>query len=102
MKNLKIIDSKGNLYLICPFIERIKFLLNGYYIPDEDLVDINRQLEAISAIASVHQNECPDASIEDAKHKIVTPYNFQAAIGRMKALFPDQKDKIDEIIRIYL
>ena len=96
-------DSKGKLYVICPFIRKIEYLLSQENIPIEILFEITRHQDSIRQIASYYQgeNECGEVYSE----RIYEPYNFSQAIRQIKLLATSGKlteEKIDEVIRTYI
>ncbi len=108
MNNIKIHDSKGKLYYVCPFLERIgeivgKIHHEGEPIPTEELFEILRHLDSIREIAKHLRGEevfCGKLHVE----KIYEPYNFSAAIKNIKISLKVgnlTEEKIDEITKQY-
>lgn len=76
--SLKIRDSKGDLYLICPIIEKINKLMfnEGNKIDLDDMFSIQRHFDEIKEIAKVLQkelgyNDCPNQSDFSYKYSTV-------------------------------
>jgi hypothetical protein len=100
---MKIHDSKGKLYYICPFLAKIENILAEKLAP-EDMFEIRRHLDSIEAIAKNLRGEdvgCGELNYE----RIHSPYNFSAVIKQLKILSKTEvltETKIDEIIKTYL
>lgn len=88
MSKLKIKDKNGRLYQSCPHIDHIIEIIQKYdnIILPEELFDIIQNLEKVRQINRLLRES----------------YNFSAVIKNIKALSPEHKSKIDEIVKLYL
>lgn len=107
-EKIKIHDSQGKIYKICPFLEKIDEIAGRSFYEEkvlkiEEIFEIRQHLEAIREIAKFYQKE--EEYIEINVQNIHQPYNFIAAIRNLKLVIRqgnlDEK-KIDEILKIYL
>jgi hypothetical protein len=105
---MKITDSKGNLYVVCPFLEAISSII-APHLPIEEMFEAQRHLEAIREIAKVWQSKL---AIEiygveyDGTHgdKIAKPYNYTAVLKRLQIEIKNNtlnEQKFNEIINLY-
>ena len=106
---MKIKNSKGELYIVCPFLEKISFLAEPY-LPSEEMFELQAHLEAIREIAKVWQSKLnlelysgelePEYSVE----RIAQPYNYGVVLKRIRALVEYgalTTERFDEIINLY-
>lgn len=100
---MKIHDSKGKLYYICPFIDKISEILGEKSkLAPEDMFEVMRHLDSIREIAKFLQEGtiCGELNYEN----IYQPYNFSAALKQMKMfakLGALTEEKIDELTKTY-
>lgn len=89
----KICNSKGKIHNSCPYIDRIQDILGANHekFSPEDLIEINQKLEMVRTINAALREYLQPAE----------PYNFAAVIKRLKAIFPNDAEKINEIIKQY-
>lgn len=113
---LKIRNSKNELYVVCPFLDRISELVciitenNKEILPE--FFEINRCLEALREIAKVWQSEYNEALYDGkysevlANSNIALPYNYSAVLrhlrNKAKANITITENDINEIITTYL
>jgi hypothetical protein len=113
---LKIRNSKNELYVVCPFIDRILELVyvitnnNKEMLPE--LFEINRCLEALREIAKVWQSEYNEVLYNGkyseilANSNIALPYNYSAVLRNIRAKISlgvaITESDINEIIETYL
>jgi len=99
---MKIHDSKGKLYYICPFIEKMRALIHENNIPKDTIFEISRHMDSIMdiAIALRGKGDCPTLYAE----KIYKPYNFKALLGNIRLGIKSgnlTEKKLDEIVEMY-
>ena len=107
---LKIRNSKGELYLVCPIINKIECILSKSNIEVDTLFVIKRHLHEIQEIAKVWQKElgysdylCTD--FEYAASQIAKPYNYTAVLGHIRMNIKNNsltEEKLNEILELYL
>ena len=112
---LKIRNSKNELYVVCPFLDRISELISIITENDEDLpevFEIKRCLDGLREIAKVWQSEY-DNKLYGGKYSevlanslIALPYNYSAVLRnlriRVKTGGVITENDINEIIKTYL
>ena len=109
---LKIKNKTGDLYVVCPFLERLQELM--FLVCGEsnehiaELFEFNRTMDALREIAKVWQSEY-DNKLYGGKYShvlansnIALPYNFSAIIKTLKIAIPDKTDLINETVKTYL
>ena len=104
-KNLKIrTETRNEILLSCPFIDRIKDLLADHCdkLDPEVVVEMNHKLELIRRVNEElrHVLENKEVSVDLSTFK-EEPYNFNAVIKAIKLKFRKDKDVIDEIVKSY-
>lgn len=110
---LKIRNSKGQLYLVCPIIEKINMELcnENNKLDIDSMFEIQRHFDSIKEIAKVWQkelgyNDCPMHSDSDyASNEIANPYKYTAVLKNIRTHIKNNtltEEKLNEILEIYL
>jgi hypothetical protein len=109
---LKIKNKKGDLYVVCPFLERLQQLMRlvcgESSEHSNELFEFNRTIDGLREIAKVWQSEY-DNKLYNGKYSavlassnIALPYEFSAVIKTLKIRMPDKIDLINEVVKTYL
>lgn len=109
---LKIKNKKGDLYVVCPFLDRVQELMclvcGDSSEHSNELFEFNRMIDALREIAKVWQSEY-DKKLYNGKYSavlansnIALPYKFSAVIKTLKVRIPDKVDLINEVVQNYL
>ena len=112
-ETLKIRNSKGELYIICPIVEKIEELLNH---PDNNILIDNRYaislyLESIRSISTVWQQELGIYDYEIPLNgelcaiKLANLYNYAAVLKKIRTCIKYNtltEKELDEILQMYL
>jgi len=96
-KKDKIRTSNGTIYDSCPYVDRIQEILqdNESKFKPEELAELNQKLELIRRINSELREE------SGVTFEVQEPYNFAAVLKQIKIMYPEDKEKINDIIKLY-
>jgi hypothetical protein len=103
-ESLKIRNSKGKLYIICPFISKIEKILMSENISLDSRFEIQRHLDSIQAIAEVYQGKCENNECFE-KRRLAEPYNYEAVLKNIRQNIKNNsltEEKLNEILELYL
>ena len=106
---MKIRNSKGELYMVCPFLEKIASAVDDY-LPLDIKFQVSRHLEAVREISKVWQGKlgiedysCSDPSLTGLN--IAQPYNFEAVLKRIRIAIQTNtltEETLNQILEMYL
>ena len=96
----KIRNSKNQIYCSCPYIDKIQQIIDGKsnLFECEEILELNQTLEIVRGI---NQALREGNKGEDIYYKNYIPYNISAVFKKIKSMFVNDVEKINDVIKLY-